>query len=294
VLLGLTWRSKGRAASRRFCRFVFYPGSAASVKSLGGTPLTFTLGYRKMLPPYLYKYTSFDNKKYLHEIINENKVYFTSPNYFNDPFDCKSNFNIGSTASDIENTREFIFKMLEEDTSLSSELIRAIVNRIGSKWDGNLIIEEFRKTLANRGIYCLTNKPDNLLMWSHYGDSHRGLCFEFSTTPNGSFFSNANPVKYTDTYPTIGSYLSWEDCGDTSFLVKSQEWEYEQEYRIISNYAGHLEYPKELLVGIIFGCNVAYENIELVTSWISSRDTEINLFKTSTNKEKFKLDISKI
>jgi len=51
VLLGLTWRSKGRAASWRFCSFVFYQALGLRLASVSGTPLSFTLGV--MRPPLL-------------------------------------------------------------------------------------------------------------------------------------------------------------------------------------------------------------------------------------------------
>jgi len=44
VLLGLTWRSKGRAASWRFCRLVFYQALGLRPPSVNGAPLSFTLG----------------------------------------------------------------------------------------------------------------------------------------------------------------------------------------------------------------------------------------------------------
>ncbi|MDP2904233.1 MAG: hypothetical protein Q8N96_14195 [Methylovulum sp.] len=44
VLLGLTWRSKGRAASWRFCSLVFYQALGLRLASVSGTPLSFTLG----------------------------------------------------------------------------------------------------------------------------------------------------------------------------------------------------------------------------------------------------------
>ncbi|MBT2620300.1 DUF2971 domain-containing protein [Chryseobacterium sp. ISL-6] len=33
----------------------------------------------------------------------------------------------------------------------------------------------------NFGIYSLTTKNSNLLMWSHYGNSHKGFCIGFNT-----------------------------------------------------------------------------------------------------------------
>lgn len=43
VFLGLTWRSKGRAASWRFCSFVVYQALGLRSPSVGGTPLSSTL-----------------------------------------------------------------------------------------------------------------------------------------------------------------------------------------------------------------------------------------------------------
>ena len=44
VLPGLTWRSKGRAVSWRFCSLVFYQALGLRLASVNGTPLSFTLG----------------------------------------------------------------------------------------------------------------------------------------------------------------------------------------------------------------------------------------------------------
>jgi hypothetical protein len=29
------------------------------------------------------------------------------------------------------------------------------------------------------GIYCVSTNYDDVLMWSHYADSHKGICLEF-------------------------------------------------------------------------------------------------------------------
>jgi hypothetical protein len=80
-------------------------------------------------------------------------------------------------------------------------------------------------------IYCLTPHPDLTLMWSHYADNHRGICLEFSTE-NNDLFSNACKVSYRKEYPqwslhTMDEYLE-------VFLTKSDDWKYEEEYRIIA------------------------------------------------------------
>jgi hypothetical protein len=90
----------------------------------------------------------------------------------------------------------------------------------------------------NIGVLCLTEKPDNLLMWAHYSDCHRGLVLEFDESH--SFFNQRKSetdelrylrkVIYSAQRPVIRlPNLTYEDL----CLTKSLEWEYEQEWRII-------------------------------------------------------------
>ena len=34
--------------------------------------------------------------------------------------------------------------------------------------------------LESKKILCLATEHDNLLMWSHYADSHKGICIEYT------------------------------------------------------------------------------------------------------------------
>ena len=89
------------------------------------------------------------------------------------------------------------------------------------------------------GVLCLTEKPENLLMWAHYADHHRGAVIEFDE--NHEFFNRRvgaeddfrhfRKVSYTETRPTI--FLSDSTAVDF-FYFKSKEWEYEEEWRLIS------------------------------------------------------------
>jgi hypothetical protein len=88
------------------------------------------------------------------------------------------------------------------------------------------------------GIFSLTEKPDNLLMWSHYADSHEGFVIGFDTT-NPYFDQRKGPhdefrylrkVEYRYQRPQISLT---ELTGIEVFLVKSSDWAYEHEWRII-------------------------------------------------------------
>jgi hypothetical protein len=91
----------------------------------------------------------------------------------------------------------------------------------------------------NVGILSLTEAPDDVLMWAHYADSHRGLLLGFDE--NHSFFNRRRSdndefyflrrVVYADSVPAASlSALG----GDTIFVTKVQKWAYEREWRMLA------------------------------------------------------------
>lgn len=55
------------------------------------------------------------------------------------------------------------------------------------------------------GVLCLSECPDDILLWSHYADSHRGLCLEFDVAGQPTVFPRLHKVKYAQEYPDISS-----------------------------------------------------------------------------------------
>src|SRR5712692_1074213 len=106
-----------------------------------------------------------------------------------------------------------------------------------------------RKTLpislsAQIGILSLTERPDNILMWSHYADHHMGFVIEFDE--EHPFFKSTSgatnsktPVVLQKVQYSMGRperpCINLKDFveGSSWYLVKSEEWEYEQEWRMI-------------------------------------------------------------
>lgn len=97
-----------------------------------------------------------------------------------------------------------------------------------------LVANTFDKGL---GAFCLSEVPDSLLMWSHYGASHSGFALEFDAR-HPHFHQQKGPedefrhlrrVEYRETRPSAN--LTDLDGVDI-FLVKSGHWAYEREWRI--------------------------------------------------------------
>lgn len=121
------------------------------------------------------------------------------------------------------------------------------------------------------GALCLTEEPDNLLMWPHYASSHEGFVVEFDAhhdyfhsqrSPEDEFF-RLRRVTYRGARPN----LDLQDAnGIDLFLVKSSGWSYENEWRILRPLAqaerridvGHypidlFSFPRDAVTSVILG-----------------------------------------
>ncbi|MFZ6845551.1 DUF2971 domain-containing protein [Undibacterium sp. RuTC16W] len=132
-------------------------------------------------------------------------------------------------------------------------------------------------------------------MWSHYADSHQGICLEF----DGDFalMTHAMKVKYAETRPVINMYQDNHQTQlEKALLTKSLEWEYEDEWRLISYDEGPrvIRFRPQNLTGLIFGAQVKTDTIETVKNWLSKRTEPIKLYKTEVCKSTYKLTIIEI
>jgi hypothetical protein len=117
--------------------------------------------------------------------------------------------------------------------------------------------KKFQKEFSERyGILCFAEKIDNLLMWAHYADSHKGFALEFD--PTDSFFSpqEFGQVKYEKSRPDV------DDKDYTKILLrKSEDWKYEDEWRLIKDLQSRgqdpnryfLPFPVMALRGVYLG-----------------------------------------
>jgi hypothetical protein len=137
-------------------------------------------------------------------------------------------------------------------------------------------INLLERKLAHVGIISLSARCDSLLMWSHYADSHRGFCLGFDRE---AIVSRAvcRPVSYCADLPCTvlhdinvtrvfsldhrrnkhGPLIAAVPIDDPALLnviySKSQDWAYEQEWRILLLSGGNeIAYPTELRE-VVFG-----------------------------------------
>lgn len=155
------------------------------------------------------------------------------------------------------------------------------LNSIDGHTERSLAVENFMKL---HGIVSLTETPDNLLMWSHYAEEHKGAVVEFvidETDPFDLFmlggyrrFSDAkfSKVNYRKrrNYPFSVGTDSFESIRDHYYLTKSDEWIYEREQRFILP-INELSHVKKTDGEMTFTDRLHIE--ELKNAWRSSHET---------------------
>jgi hypothetical protein len=113
-------------------------------------------------------------------------------------------------------------------------------------------------------------------MWSHYADNHRGICLEFDA--NSELFRSCRRVAYRSKYPVMRPQTLLQGNFEQALLTKSNDWKYEDEYRIIAKKAsaggtsgdfmmasedGYLDLPIGALRSVVAGCE---SNVELIAA----------------------------
>lgn len=140
---------------------------------------------------------------------------------------------------------------------------------------------------------------DDILMWSHYTDGHKGLCLEFDPTKEITLFGQALKVRYSYDYPSVNIINIGEpEEFRKALLTKSKHWEYEQEWRIVKpkdeGGQGIHRFQPELLTGVILGALISPEDKDKVLNWVKNYPTNITLYQAKISRTKYQLDIEPI
>ncbi|MFH0992646.1 MAG: DUF2971 domain-containing protein [bacterium] len=216
--------------------------------------------------------------------LKNRQLRFSKPSQFNDPFDCAIT-PILSEPSSTEWQR--IYKDAREAIS-NKEEFDIVYSRDGNCNDvfkdhiRSLIKDYFDRrlntTLNDRGVACFSETFDDILMWSHYTDGHRGFCLEFDTHYDP--FHKANPVDYSDVLPTLNpvEFLKEEPSQPLMALVwtKSKHWSYEKEWRIF-HMVGDQQYSiqAQSLTAIYFGCEISDVRKEIISTILAGSPTQL-------------------
>ena len=78
-------------------------------------------------------------------------------------------------------------------------------------------------------VSCFSQNNNDILMWSHYANNHKGIILKFD---NNKFGDHAKPIKYNKNRPvSTPRETPLENIGIC--YIKSDHWKYEQEVRLL-------------------------------------------------------------
>lgn len=251
---------------------------------------------------YLYRYQPFNEKTY--RIFTHGEIYFLSPKDLNDPFDCKVDFTFdGCTDDDILKFIEKGLKELNREAEIEKSLRWALSDKIG--WQQNAkkqVFEILQPDVDKMGVLCFSEHRDDIIMWSHYSDGHKGFCLEFDK-------ERLEAWKFCRHVDYEKEYLSFKEFDEAfpenekslKFLLrKSPHWKYEAEWRTIvnpfSDNQGNRVYkfPAEILTAVIFGCEMMDDDKKKIRDWLKGRKNQIKCYQATKKGNAFGLNINEI
>jgi hypothetical protein len=128
-------------------------------------------------------------------------------------------------------------------------------------------------------------------MWSHYADSHAGVCLGFD--PEVSYFALAQPVRYTRSRPIVDPTVQSEaQMLDASLYTKSLDWAYEEEWRIVvTSGPGKYTVPRNALRSIIVGARISHEHFKEIVSLAKMLPGPVEIHRASPATETFEVEL---
>jgi hypothetical protein len=179
------------------------------------------------------------------------------------------------------------------------------------------------------GVLSLTENPAHPLMWSHYANNHSGLILAFDETHQ--FFKSprydepddmGSPrrVKYSSQRPTFNPLVDLSIIDnmtdqdairwmDGMFFTKSQEWEYESEWRMIKGLKkankvvqtpnGNVylfSIPSECIVSVVLGQRMLLETRRQVIQFITTdkRYAHVTVFEARPSANEFTIELQPV
>lgn len=302
----------------------------------------------------IYKYCSI-NDFFLN--VEENTIVLSRPSLFNDPFDSNISIpnNIINKTLELIDYFGIILKIKNSINDLPNDLIKFVqLENYGIDSSGlfepsvklrnlckyikstNPIVfdcenEKFKeKTLKELIevknhilVSCFSKNPSSILMWSHYANSHKGVCIEYVSVEEKIYDVNYKEnIEFFDIYSLAsiisGNILkerqnnfdeSWlEENYGMPFITKSLDWYYEAEVRCLLNedtiksfcnnlvdnngncVEGKYIYKMHSKINkVIIGCKVSQDDEERIRKKCEQLNIEVT--RAKLNDSKYKLDI---
>ncbi len=151
-----------------------------------------------------------------------------------------------------------------------------------------------------KGVLSLSECWNSPLMWSHYADSHRGICLELDTTDfrrpdlKAVNYRAARSVRASDLlkWKKERSPEAKQRVFDTYFLAKAGAWRYEKEWRDVKETSGPVE-SEFSVTAIHFGLRCDMAVIQAIVK-LYANETDVKIYSIYPGGDSFRLKRSPV
>ena len=279
----------------------------------------------KRLPARLYKYRDLTARTL--DMVVGDQLHYADPSTFNDPLDTRPSLDADVDESELG---RILRTLIERSTAarmragakamkLKDSRTRDWIQRHSRRQAEQRIAEieygatnpdyDFETALRSqlrysielellrgyeKGIVSFAEREDCPLMWSHYGDQHRGVCLGYSVPVKSTVdvqkvaYGGARVVKASD----VGAMLDGDDEARTRvdsavMLRKAESWSYEREWRLVGP-RGTAGSPLEL-EEIIFGMKCKESAKYTVMKALEDRSRPVEFYEMQEERGTFNL-----
>lgn len=244
------------------------------------------------IPKTVYKYRDWNDLNH-RKILQDIALWVPDSLDFNDPFDC----NI-----------PIAYELLLTNEALGEAFVRKLVGHKGedevqkrlkeAKYKDATFIANYKEEILNsnrkvHGIFSVTPVNNNILMWSHYANSHKGFCIGFDSLKLFEHLGGGGPVSYPKEFPIISPVENRDKQYEDQVMTKSVHWGYEAEYRLTTfkTTNQNIEIPKEAISEVIFGARMSPTHKDEIKKILAANLPHVKCFSVVPEKTKFELTI---
>lgn len=295
---------------------------------------------RRHQKEFFYKYMPVGTAK---AVLENSSLRWREPNQFNDPFDHQISYIFPYTKDElaeelVKEIEELVYEReasFKEETSLSlmvqilrkskdkipkQEVLETLEKGVHETSDNLQAYQDKLNTFINQElnksrVLCVTEDNDNVVMWSHYADEHRGVCIRLHCIDElDNTLLLAKPINYESTFPIFPSvqehvkYLTGESPFEMSDLVykipyyKHEHWSYENEWRVHVphneplNTDGFNDWAenKRVFGAIYFGCRIDLSEASDLLRLVESTYPNMEVYQSKPSTKEFKLEFERV
>jgi hypothetical protein len=159
--------------------------------------------------------------------------------------------------------------------------------------EGNKLIHAaIMEPIRNTGVFSLSEKQNDILMWGHYAASHTGICIGFATLEMNDALHR---IVYQDERPVINPMRDQATLIEKGLLTKSSQWAYEREWRILGRQQiGRVGISQSAIRGIILGARISASDEALVRQWAKDGFLTVSWFRARLSDTSFSMTIEPV